>query len=284
MQKRRYGSTDELLSIIGFGGIVVSNVTDADAERYVSEALDAGVNYFDVAPTYANAQQKLGTALKGRRDKVFLACKTEKRDAAQATKALEESLECLGTETLDLYQFHSVSTLADVDRIFAPGGAMQVMEKARRDGKIKYIGFSSHLEEAALRMLDLFAFDSLIFPVNWLAMHRTGMGERILKKAVGRGIAVTAIKAMAWTLWPASLPREERPYPKCWYKPLDDENLADMALRYTLSKPVMSAIPPGDIRLFRQALKTAADMKPLTQTELALLKQASQEEQPIFPA
>ena len=92
MQQRTYGRTNEKLSVIGFAGIIVMNETQADASRYVAEAIDEGVNYFDVAPSYGNAQERLGPALAGKRHQVFLACKTEERTRSNANEALEQSL------------------------------------------------------------------------------------------------------------------------------------------------------------------------------------------------
>jgi len=100
--KQRYGRTKEMLSIIGFGGMVVKDVTPKDAANYVAEAVDRGVNYFDVAPYYGNAQQRLGPALKPYRQKCFLACKTLERNAAGAAKELKQSLKLLKTDYFDL--------------------------------------------------------------------------------------------------------------------------------------------------------------------------------------
>ena len=139
--KRPFGKTDDRLSIIGFGGIVVKDVTPKEAGRYVSEAVNRGVNYFDVAPTYGNAQERLGPALKPYRDRCFLACKTTCRDAAGAQKELETSLKLLQTDHFDLYQLHALSTLEDVEKAFASDGAMQTYIRARKEGKVRYLGF-----------------------------------------------------------------------------------------------------------------------------------------------
>ena len=119
--KRQYGRAKDMLSVIGFGGIVVKDVTPEDASNYVSEAVDRGINYFDVAPTYGNAQERLGPALKPYRDKCFLACKTQKRDAKGAQEELEESFRLLQTDHFDLYQLHAITTLEDVETSLRQG-------------------------------------------------------------------------------------------------------------------------------------------------------------------
>ena len=153
MEKRILGQTGERLSIVGFGGIIVAEVDQRDANNYVAEAIDAGVNYFDVAPTYFDAEDHLGPALVGKRNEVFLACKTEDRSKKGSEKLLHQSLKKLQTDHFDLYQLHAVSTLEDVDQIFSPDGAMETYIKAKQEGLINHIGFSAHSEEAALALM-----------------------------------------------------------------------------------------------------------------------------------
>lgn len=118
MEKRILGKTDEKLSIVGFGGIIVMNESARDSARYVSEAIDRGINYFDVAPEYGNAQEILGPALKPYRKSVFLSCKTLMRSKREAKVELIDSLRKLETDYFDLYQLHAVNTLEEVDQIF----------------------------------------------------------------------------------------------------------------------------------------------------------------------
>ena len=123
MLTRPYGNTGIELSVVGFGGIICRDEEPATAARVVAGAVDRGVNYFDVAPGYGNAQQILGPALEPHRHSVFLACKTGRRTAAEAQDELDESLRLLRTDYLDLYQLHAVTKMADVDTILGPGRA-----------------------------------------------------------------------------------------------------------------------------------------------------------------
>src|ERR1035441_4416039 len=167
--KRPYNK-DVSLSVIGFGGIVVMGMEPKDAGRTVVEAVERGINYFDVAPSYGNgeAEEKLGPALAPHRKSVFLACKCERRDAEGARQQLETSLKRLETDHFDLYQFHAVASRNDVDQIVAPGGALELFVKARQEGKVQHLGFSAHNEEAAAALMDHFPFDSVLFPVNFV--------------------------------------------------------------------------------------------------------------------
>ncbi len=135
LERRPLGRTGERLSIIGFGGIVVMNATAQEASNRVAEAIDHGVNYFDVAPTYGNAQDMLGPALEPYRTGVFLACKTTERSKAGSERELEESLRKLRTDHVDLYQLHAVTTSQDVEQIFAPDGALETFVAARKAGQ-----------------------------------------------------------------------------------------------------------------------------------------------------
>jgi aryl-alcohol dehydrogenase-like predicted oxidoreductase len=110
VQYREYGNSGDKLSIVGFAGIVVKEETSENSDKYVSWAIDQGINYFDVAPGYGNAQNMLGPALEPYRKDVFLACKTNKRDAPTAQAELEESLRLLRTDHFDLYQLHAMTT------------------------------------------------------------------------------------------------------------------------------------------------------------------------------
>ena len=152
--RRLLGKTGENLSIIGFGGIVVMNEDTSQSRNIVSEAVDRGINYFDVAPSYGNAQERLGPALAPYRKNCFLACKTEGRMKDDSRKQLEESLRLLKTDHVDLYQFHALTKMTDLDKVLGPGGAMETMEAAKKEGKIRYIGFSVHSAETALAAMD----------------------------------------------------------------------------------------------------------------------------------
>ena len=139
MEQRELGRTGEKLSVVGFGGIVVMNATPADAARFVGEAVDAGVTYFDVAPSYGNAQERLGPALEPYRSRVFLACKTGKRTRNEAALELRQSLAHLKTDHVDLYQLHGLTSDEEVQTAFGPGGAMEELVEAKQLGLVRHL-------------------------------------------------------------------------------------------------------------------------------------------------
>jgi aryl-alcohol dehydrogenase-like predicted oxidoreductase len=280
--KRLYRD-DVHLSIIGLGGMLLVGMDQDAVDSLVSESIGLGVNYFDVAPFYGNgeAEQKMGIVLAPHRDRVFLACKTLERSARNAREELDQSLRCLRTDHFDLYQFHAVSSLDEVDEIFSPGGAMEAFLRAREQGKIRYIGFSAHSVEAALAMLARFHFDSLLFPVNYICYERGNFGPQVMAKARELGVARLAIKAMAHSPWRKS---DQRKYPNCWYRPIEDRELARQALRFTLSENMTALIPPGDERLFRMALELAPDLAPLSAHEREELLASTRGLKPLLKA
>lgn len=277
--KRPYGKKGDKLSIIGLGGIVLARLPQKEADAIAREAFERGINYFDVAPTYWDAEERMGPAIKSFRDKIFLACKTTKRDAKGAQEELEASLHKLQTDHFDLYQLHGLSNMQELEQCFAPGGAMEVFLKAREQGKVRYIGFSAHSEEVALEAIKRFPFDSALFPFNFVALFKGNFGWELLKEAPKRGVTLLALKALAKTHWQEGAKRLD----KCWYEPITDPKMAELALRFTLSLPnITAAIPPGDENIFRMAIPLAERFRKITQREEQQLRAEAEKLTPIF--
>jgi len=280
LERRSLGRTGERLSILGFGGIVVKDATAQQASSRVAEAIDHGVNYFDVAPSYGNAQDMLGPALEPYRKGVFLACKTTERSRDGSRRELEESLRKLRTDHLDLYQLHAVNTREDVQQIFAPSGALETFVAARKAGNVRFLGFSAHSVEAALALIGRFDFDTILFPTNFATWHAGSFGPQVLAAARAKQMGILALKAMAHRPWPQGAKRDQ--YPKCWYEPLSDPADALMGLRFTLSHPVTAAVPPGDENLFKMALGLALRFTPLSEQEVTAVKERALKTPPLF--
>lgn len=279
LPKRDLGKTGEKLSIIGFGGILVKNEEPTVAKEMVARACDQGVNYFDVAPSYGNAEEILGPALKPHRGKCFLACKTLKREKAGAENELHESLQKLQTDHFDLYQLHALSKKEHVEKALGPVGAMELFEKAKKEGKIRFIGFSAHSEEAALLAMEQYEFDTILFPINFACWYQGQFGPGAVKKAKEKGMGILALKAMAYTRVPEG---QEKPYGKLWYVPIENETLQELALRFTLSQDITAALPPGEAKFFWRSLQIASKFKPLDNEEYTKVKQISEGVKPLF--
>jgi len=280
LERRALGRTGERLSIIGFGGIVVMNASAQDASRRVAEAIDHGVNYFDVAPSYGNAEEMLGPALEPYRKNVFLACKTTERSRAGSQRELDNSLRTMRTDHFDLYQLHAVNTRDDVEKIFAPGGAIETFAAAKKAGKVRFLGFSAHSVEAALALIGRYDFDTILFPTNFATWHAGNFGPQVLAAAQAKQMGILALKAMARGPWPKDAKRDT--YPKCWYEPLAAPDDAMTGLRFTLSHPVTAAIPPGDEKLFALALGLGLRFTPLAEGEARAIKEKGLATAPLF--
>jgi len=280
--KRKYGKTDVMLSILGFGGIVVTDTEQEKANQIVAQAYERGINYFDVAPGYGNAEIKLGPALEPYRKKVFLACKTGQREYTTAKKEFEESLERLRTDYFDLYQLHGIVDVEkDVDCAFAEDGVMKLLQEEKKHGRIRYLGFSAHTHQAALEAMNRYDFDSVLFPVNFATYFKGGFSREVLQKAQEKEMAILALKMLARQLAPDDDPIRKQ-HPKCWYQPITDPQEAKLAMTFTLSQPVTAALSPGDEQLFKMALDLVSDIKPITQQQIEKLRILASSLTPIF--
>ncbi len=173
--------------------------------------------------------------------------------------------------------------MEDVDHILARGGAAETFLQAKKEGKALHLGFSAHNAPAALRLMDALELDSILFPVNVNAWENGGFGPQILAKAKSKEMARMALKALALGLWPQDLKEKDRKYPKCWYQPIDDREVARLALRFTLNQGITAAVPPGDERIWDLALELASSpLPPLQVEELAQLKTSVSVAQPVF--
>jgi len=282
MPLRPYGRDGVKLSIIGFPGLVLRNMEQEKANRLVAESVERGVNYFDVAPAYGDAEVKLGPALEAHRKNVFLACKTMHRDRDGAEADFKRSLERLRTDHFDLYQLHCLKEVAkDVDAAFAKGGVMEFIAEQRKAGRIRYVGFSAHTEEAALAALERFRFDSTLFPVNFGSWMKMKFGPRVVRKAAERGTAVLAMKGLCRNRWTQGDPLRKQF--RMWYRPVHDRAEATLALRFTLSQPVVAAVPPANATVHRLALDLVPTVRPITQAETAELRALAETLDPLFP-
>ena len=277
MQYRRLGKTEYQISPVVFGGVICMDETQADADRYVAEAVESGVNYFDVAPSYGDAQDRLGPALAPYRQRVYLACKTLERDASGAKAELLHSLSVLQTDYLDLYQFHGVNTWEDLNAIFAPGGAMETALWARREGIIRAIGFSTHNETVACAMTEHFRFDTALFPMNWAMGMELNWGSRISRIAAEQDMGLLAMKTFIHRQYREG---DAHPYPKSWAKPIDDErtDLMQAAMAFAFSRGAAALVPPGNIRHFRMMrdLVDGVTAHPLDDAQRALLRREAE--------
>ncbi len=273
MKKNMLGRTGLEVSRVGYAGIVSMFVEQDSSNEYVKYAIDKGINYFDVAPTYNDAQEKMGLSLKEFRKDVYLACKTTQRDAKGAQQDMETSLKMLYTDYFDVYQLHSVTTIEDVDKVFAPNGAFEVILKAKEKGIVRNIGMSCHSEEAAMYALQHYDFDTILFPTNWALNMGKQFGNDIIKSVKENNRGFLGMKSLIHRSWKDDT--EKQAYPKSWCKPIyGNDELAVAAMKYATQ--VMGAqilIPPGNFEHFSFAVNNVESaFSPLTTKEKQLLE------------
>lgn len=273
MKFRKLGKTALNVSEISFGGIMLMDTPQKEANQIVETAVKKGINFFDVGPTYGNAQNILGPALKPFRDKVYLANKTEPGQTKdQVRKDMEESLRLLETDYFDLYQLHEVTDEDALNSALGDGGALEAIIKAKEEGLVKNIGFSAHKEWAALKLIKSYDFDTVMFPINWNYWFNYNQGPQVIKKAREKEMGIIAIKALAQRQWQDG---RQNNY-NTWYKPIyDNQRLAELALKFTLSQNIDTAVSPGDKRMLDLALniyeENDEDLK-ISEAELEELK------------
>ena len=274
MLYRNYGKNKLKISAVGLGGISIRGLGFKESSRIINVAIDKGVNYFDVAPGYGDAQELMGKGLENKRSNIFLACKSKFRTAKESKKDLEESLRTLKTDYFDLYQLHGMKTKEDYEIVTGKEGALRTLEDAKQQGKINHIGFSCHSIEVAKLLINNHKFDSILIPVNWKLILSHNFGEEIIDKCKRLGVSILALKVMADRLWKNKGERESS-YKNCWYKPLSETKLINLAVKFALSQDITSFLPPGDPDLFLKGVEAVESYSEINEEEIEILKNHS---------
>ncbi|MDF2685031.1 MAG: Aldo/keto reductase, partial [Clostridia bacterium] len=264
------------ISPVVYGGIVSMSDGQKNSDDYVSYAYDKGINYFDVAPTYGDAQEKLGNSLKPYRNNVYLACKTAERTSEGAKKEMTESFKLLHTDYFDIYQMHALNTMNDLDVAFGRNGIMNYLIQAKQNGLIRNISFTAHNEEVALKALTLYDFSSVLFPINWGMHLGKEFGGRLSEDVQKKGIGFLGMKTLIHRAWLDESEKKNSRFQKSWCKPIsDDEKLGVAALKYTLSLGVNAVVPPGNFESFSFAVEHIDQCmeNPLNDSDISYLKE-----------
>lgn len=274
MEKIILGKSGLSISKIFYGGIVSREDGQDLSDQYVEYAIKQGINYFDVAPSYGDAELNLGNSLVPYRKDILLACKTMCRDAEGAKKDLYNSLEVLHTDHFDNYQLHSLFSKEDVDQIFGKGGAFEVILKAKEEGILKHLGITCHSQEAAIYAMNTYDFETMLFPLNYGLLMQRSYGERAVALAKEKNIGILGMKSLIERGWEENEGRGV--YPKSWCKPIpaDEPEFRIAAMKYSLRAGAMALVPPGNIECFKFAVENADKIfEPITEQELALLEE-----------
>lgn len=268
MPYRKLGSTGDTVSLIGLGGYHIGKQNaEADSIRIIHTAIERGITFMDNCWDYHDgiSEIRMGKALKGRRDKVYLMSKIDGRTQKSAAKQIDESLLRLDTDRIDLMQFHEIIRLEDPDRIFAKGGALEAMLAAKKAGKIRHIGFTGHKDPFVhQRMLDIAAenglrFDAVQMPINVMDAHFRSFEKQILPILNKQKIGVLAMKTFGDPLILQHVTKSGTATPI-------------QLLHYSMSQPVSTVITGIDsLKILEQALEAARTFRPMSNAQMAAL-------------
>jgi aryl-alcohol dehydrogenase-like predicted oxidoreductase len=228
LPRRTLGRTGVEVSVLGLGGEgILRSVGKWDQARAVIDAaLESGLTYFDSARGYAQSEEYYGAVLKERRSRIFLTSKTRERSRGAALAELDQTLRNMQTDWIDLWQVHDVQSDQDIEALTAPGGALEAFVEARQSGRVRHIGLTGHFDAAILtRAMQVFAFDTLLLPVNPAETYHMSMLDGPLQEANRQGMGVIAMKVPCRGFLFTSRARTVEPF-----------------LRYALSQPVSTAI------------------------------------------
>jgi aryl-alcohol dehydrogenase-like predicted oxidoreductase len=202
MPMRTLGRTGLKVSMIGLGGYHAAvPEKEEDSIAIIHRALDLGITFFDNADCYmkGSAEERMGKGLEGHRQKVVLMTKVDQRDAKGSLETLETSLRRLRTDYVDVWQFHGVQTVAELEKIFAPNGAMETAEKAKKDGKIRFVGMTGHFDpQVHLEAVKRYPLDTIMMPTNVVDPHFKSFRRTAMDEAVKRGVGILAFKTLAF--------------------------------------------------------------------------------------
>jgi predicted aldo/keto reductase-like oxidoreductase len=262
---RTLGRSGEKVSIVGLGGYHIGMQSDEqESIRIIRAALDGGINFLDNCWDYNGGQSeiRMGKALRdGYRQKAFLMTKIDGRTRKAAAEQIEESLRRLQTDRIDLLQFHEVIRDTDPERIFAAGGGMEAVLDAKKQGKVRYIGFTGHKSpDIHLKMLKTasahqFTFDAVQMPLNVMDAHYDSFEKKVVPVLLEEKIGILGMKPMG----------DKQILKSNTATPLE-------CLRYAMNLPTSVVITGCDsLKILQQALEAARGFRPMSQREITIL-------------
>ena len=280
MEKRRLGKTEHMSSVVTFGGAALWKIRQAEADTAIETAIAHGVNHFDVAPSYGQAEERLGPWMEKHHKEVFLACKTMERGKTGAWESIKRSLETLRVDYFDLYQFHDVDNLEMLSTILSPAGALEAVLEAKQQGLIRHIGITGHRPFVQVEALKRFDFDTVLFPLNRVLMaHGNDFNDfaPLLEITRQKDVGTIVIKSITKRPWTDSMH-----WYQTWYEPFDTQADIDKSLWYALSQGITTAAMSGDLRLWPMIIDAAERFKPLDAQEQQEVVSEVRQYKPLF--
>jgi aryl-alcohol dehydrogenase-like predicted oxidoreductase len=272
MERRRLGRLGHESSVILYGGAALAAVDQDTADRSIQEALDGGINHFDVAADYGDAELRLGPWMSRIRDRIFLATKTGLREKDAAWAQINASLERLQVDRVDLLQLHAVGDLEDLDRATGPGGSLEAAVRAQEEGLVGAVGITGHSSTAPgthLEALRRFPFATVLTPLNVALADDPAYRadyEALVAEVRRQDAGLMTIKTIARRNWPgaaAGEPLGPQDY-ATWYQPLEEQERITAAVSWVLAhEEVTGLAAAGDVRLLGAILRAERERVPV---------------------
>ena len=266
-----------------FGAAAFWEIEQRDADRVMETVIEAGVNHIDVAPSYGQAEQRIGPWMPRERERFFLGCKTMERSRGGAWEEMQKSLKLLQTDHFDLYQLHAITSMEELDACTMAGGALEALIEAREQGLIRHIGITGHgINSPAiyLEALRRFDFDSVLFPLNFVQMsipEFRSSAEALIATCKAKDVGTMVIKTITKGPW-----GEKQKTATTWYEPFDRMEEIQPAVNFALSYEVTGLCTAGDTRVLPMVLKACQSFSPLNQPEREGMIQSGQQLEPLF--
>ncbi len=283
MQTRRFGRTNHMSTVAVFGGVVLGQLDQSMANIVIQQVIDAGVNHIDIAPSYGEAELRLGPWMPKIRDDVFLGCKTTERTKQGAIDEFHQSLERLQVDTFDLYQLHAITTMEELDQCTQTGGALEGVIEMRAQGLTRFIGITGHGMQAPalfIEALRRFDFDTVLFPI-FPALFTDEDYRRqaldLLDLCEAKDVGVMTIKAIAKGPW-----GDREPHFHTWYEPFDDQETIQKMVNFSLSQKLAHICTVGDYRIMGKVLNACEKFEPMDAAAQEALIQEQSERELIF--
>ena len=275
MEKIRFGRTNHMSTLAVFGAVALGQNDQTEADKAVQQVIDAGINHIDIAPSYGQAEQRLGPWMPRIREDFFLGCKTMERTKQGAINEFHESLKRLQVDRFDLYQLHAITTMDELDQCTQSGGSLEGVIEMREKGLTRFIGITGHGMQAPalfIEALNRFDFDSILFPIYpalFANQEYRSQALALLDLCAEKDVGVMTIKAICKEPW-----GDREHHFHTWYVPFEDMATIQQNVNFVLSHKLTHYCTAGDYRLLDKVLTACENFQPMGADEQeALIKE-----------
>jgi predicted aldo/keto reductase-like oxidoreductase len=283
MQTRRFGRTNHMSTVAVFGGVALGQIDQPTADKVIQQVIDASVNHIDIAPSYGEAESRLGPWMPRIREDFFLGCKTTQRTKQGAMDEFHQSLGRLHVDAFDLYQLHAITSMDELDQCTRTGGALEGVIEMRDQGLTRFIGITGHgMQTPAIfiEALRRFDFDTVLFPIYPALMGNVEYRAdalALLDVCEEKDVGVMVIKAICKEPWG----EQEKRY-HTWYLPFEDQETIQKNINFALSHKLTHYCTAGDYRLLAKVLTACENFEPMDAVEQQALIKAQADLELIF--